>query len=176
MYDKIQPAPLPKTESERLEDLHGLEMLDTPAEEPFDGIVEVAAALFDVPMALISLVDSERQWFKANVGAPIRESCRSLAFCSYTILETETMVVDDLALDSRFAAHPFVVGPPGLRFYAGAPLVSERRECVGTLCILDSKPRVLDLPKRRLLERLARQTIDAMELRKLVGRIAESSS
>ena len=169
----MRPYPLPSTESERLEDVRSLGMLDTPAEEPFDGIVEIASALFEAPIALLTLIDAERQWFKAYVGVPFSGTCRSLAFCAHTIMSKETMVVEDLRSDSRFAAHPAVAGEPSLRFYAGAPLISERRQCVGTLCILDVKPRLLEPDRQRLLERLARQAMDALEMRKLVRMIAE---
>ena len=151
-------------------------MLDTPPEEPFDGIAEIAAALFEVPVAVLTLIDADRQWFKANVGAPISCTAREDSFCSYTILGTETMVVEDLSKDSRFTDHPFVVDSPKLRFYAGAPLVTERRQCVGTLCVLDYKPRSLAPARCRLLERLARQAMDALETRRLIRVLAEGLS
>ena len=169
----MEPYPLPLTESERLEDVRSLRVLDTPAEEPFDGIVEIASALFEAPIALLTLIDAERQWFKAYVGVPFSGTCRSLAFCAHTIMSKETMVVEDLAVDPRFAAHPSVALEPSLRFYAGAPLISERRQCLGTLCILDVKPRSLELRQQRLLERLARQAMDALDMRKLVDQLSE---
>lgn len=170
----MEQPPIPPTETERLQELYALEMLDTPAEEPFDGIVEVAAALFDVPIVLLNLMDADRQWFKANVGASVRTSARSLSFCAHTIMGTETLVVEDATQDARFATLPFVVGWPGIRFYAGAPLITEGRQCIGTLCILDVKPRGLGPERQRLLERMARQAIDALEMRKLVRVLAES--
>ena len=170
---EMRPTPIPATESVRLEDLLDLQMLDTPHEEPFDGIVEVAAALFEVPIALLTLMDADRQWFKANVGAPIACTSRADSFCAHTIMGTETMVVEDFLLDPRFADHPFVAGGFGLRFYAGAPLVTARRQCVGTLCLLDTQSRPFAPDRRRLLERLARQAMDALEMRRLVRLLAE---
>ena len=172
--DAILPLwPLPATEGERLEDLRSLHMMDTPEEEPFDGITEVAAALFEVPIALLTLIDGERQWFKANVGAPVSCTSRADAICSHTILGTQTLVIEDLAQDRRFWDHPFVTGGPCVRFYAGAPLITERRQCVGTVCVLDFKPRTMPIERQRLLERLARQAMDALEMRRLVRVLAE---
>ena len=173
MSPKPHPWPVPPSEAARLIEVQGLGMLDTPAEEPFDGIAEVATALFDVPFAVLGLVNGTRHWFKAKVGTDLRETSRSIAFCRYTILSSETMVVEDLAQDPRFRDHPLVVDGPRVRFYAGAPLVSERRECVGTLCVLDVAPRTLDSPRRRLLERLARQAMDAFETRRLIRVLSE---
>lgn len=174
----INPNPLPwpvsPTEAARLRDLRSFDILDTPAEEPFDGIVEIAAALFEVPIAAITLMDSNRQWFKAKVGTTICGTGREHAFCRYAILGQESMVVEDMAQDERFTDHPFVVGPPHLRFYAGALLVSDRGLSVGSLCVLDVQPRVFDRDRLRLLERLARQAMDALETRRLVRLMAES--
>ncbi|MFM1989423.1 MAG: hypothetical protein RJA99_2380 [Pseudomonadota bacterium] len=136
-------APFPSDESQRLAALRELLILDTPPEERFDRIVRFAADEFDAPIALVSLVDSERQWFKARVGLDICETGRDAAFCAYAILKPEVMVVEDALADPRFVDNPLVLGAPGIRFYAGAPLeVGGRR--VGTLCVIDVRPRHFD--------------------------------
>ncbi len=175
MNDELKPSPwpVPEDEAERLADLHGFEMLDTPPEQPFDGIAEIAAALLDAPAAVLGFIDEDRHWFKAKVGTPVRETSRSIAFCRYTILSRKTMIIEDLAADPRFADHPLVVNPPYARFYAGAPLVTHEGRCIGTLCILDVQPRTLTQEQTRLLERLASQAIDAFESRRLVRLLAK---
>ena len=160
--------PLHPTEDARLEDLRSLEMMDTPNEEPYDGIVEVAAALFETPIALLTLLDSERQWFKASVGVPVCSTHRADALCNHTIIGSKTLVVNDTTRDHRFKDHRFVVGEPHLRFYAGTPLISDREQAVGTLCVLDVRPREFDAARYRLLERLARQAVEALESRRLI--------
>ena len=172
MIDAAIALPKPPDEDARLADLHGFEMLDTPPEEPFDSIAEIAAALLDAPACALGFVDEERHWFKARVGTPIRQTSRSIAFCNYTILGTETMVVEDLAADPRFVDHPLVVNPPHARFYAGAPLVTHEGRCVGTLCVLDVRPRTLTREQVRHLERLASLAVDALETRRLVETLA----
>ena len=164
--------PIPESENLRLEEVHALHMLDTPPEEPFDGIAEVAAALFDVPYVAVTLIEAERQWFKANVGIPFSSNTRELAFCSHTIALGKTLVVDDFTPDARFRDHPYVAGDPELRFYAGTPLVTDRCQCVGTICVLDVKPRTFSPAQCRLLERLAHQATEAFEYRRLVDVIA----
>ena len=165
--------PLPPDEDARLAELRAFEMLDTPAEQPFDGIAEIAAALVEAPFAVLGFVDEKRHWFKAKFGTTLEGTCRSIAFCRYTILSAKTMVVEDLALDPRFADHPLVVNPPYARFYAGAPLVTFEGRCVGTLCVLDVQPRILTQEQTRLLERLASHAVDALETRRLVRVLGE---
>ena len=174
MPEPYSPTPLiSASESSRLADLRALEMLDTPAEEPFDGIVEIAAALFDVPIALLGFVDADRHWFKANVGAPMRENPRAFSFCTHTILGTDILVVEDATQDARFADLPCVVNWPGVRAYAGVPLVTHRNEAVGTLCVLDTKPREFPPESRRLLERLAHQAVETLEMRRLLREVTD---
>jgi GAF domain-containing protein len=138
------PAPVPENEAERLAALYALLILDTPPEERFDRIVEFAVAEFDVPIALISLLDSERQWFKSNAGLSACETGRDISFCGHAIIRTEIMVVPDAAEDVRFADNPLVTGAPHIRFYAGAPLITPQGYALGTLCIIDTQPRQLD--------------------------------
>ncbi|MBY0240409.1 MAG: GAF domain-containing protein [Burkholderiaceae bacterium] len=137
-------APAPDNEAERLAALYALLILDTPREERFDRIVAFATSEFDVPIALISLIDGERQWFKSNVGMPMCETGRDVSFCGHAILRDDIMVIPDAADDIRFADNPMVTGSPHIRFYAGAPLLTPQGHALGTLCIIDTKPRQLD--------------------------------
>jgi two-component system sensor histidine kinase/response regulator len=136
-------APLPANEALRIGALRALHILDTPSEERFDRITRLASYLFDVPIALISLVDVNRQWFKSCLGLPLNETDRSASFCAHAILNDEPLVIPDALLDPRFADNPLVVGEPFVRFYAGQPLKSPEGYNMGTLCILDCQPREL---------------------------------
>lgn len=140
----MQEPPIPADEDQRLQALRQLLILDTPPEERFDRIVAFAAQEFDMPIALISLVDAQRQWFKARVGLDAEETARDVSFCAHAILKDETMVVPDTAQDLRFADNPLVTGGPGIQFYAGAPLKLPDGQNIGTLCIIDQQPRDLD--------------------------------
>ena len=150
----IEPA-LPRNEAARLEALRGLNILDTPPEERFDRITRIAAELFDVPIALVSLVDAERQWFKSRYGLDAFETSRATSFCGHAILQDSVFHVADAAQDPRFHDNPLVTGPPHIRFYAGAPLYAGG-EAIGTLCLIDFKPREFDATDRSQLEGLAR--------------------
>lgn len=143
-------APLPPDEPQRLDALRRLLILDTPPEERFDRIVSFAADEFDAPIALVSLVDRDRQWFKARVGLEVCETSRDAAFCAHAILEPEVMVVEDALADPRFADNPLVLGPPHIRFYAGSPLEVHGRR-VGTLCVIDVRPRRFDATDAAIL-------------------------
>lgn len=156
-------APIPDNEAERLAALHRLLLLDTPPEERFDRIVAFAAEEFDVPIALISLVDGNRQWFKAKTGFGICQTPRSSSFCGHAILAQEVMVVPDARLDERFHDNPMVVGEPHIRFYAGAPLELESGHRLGTLCLIDIVPRTLDALDLAILGTL--RDLVVMELR-----------
>ena len=147
-------APIPADEARRLSVLRELLLLDTPPEERFDKLVGFAAAQFDVPISLFSLVDSERQWFKASVGLGTCETSREMSFCAHAILRPELLVVTDTFLDERFADNPLVTGPPHIRFYAGAPLTLPSGVSIGTLCLVDTKPRELDNIDRVMLASL----------------------
>jgi len=139
------PAPIPANEAGRIAALYAALLLDTPREERFDKIVEFAAREFDVPIALISLIDSDRQWFKAAVGlGPVCQTGRDISFCGHAIMRNDIMVVPDALADPRFADNPLVTGWPGIRFYAGAPLLQRDGYALGTLCIIDNRPRQLD--------------------------------
>lgn len=131
---------IPSNESERLEALRRYNILDTPPEESFDRITALAARLFDVPIALVTLVDQFRAWFKSGYGFDTREVRREESICSFAIFAKDVFVVPDTKKDSRFACLPSVLSEPGLRFYAGAPLVTQDGFKLGSLCILDTKP------------------------------------
>ncbi len=136
------PAAIPEGEARRLAALRALQILDTPREERFDRLTRIAARMFNVPTSLITLVDSNRQWFKAKEGLDVDETPRHMSFCAHAILERKPMVIPDALADRRFAANPLVLGDPRIRFYAGLPLLAGN-EPVGTLCLIDSKPRDL---------------------------------
>jgi PAS domain S-box-containing protein len=137
------PPAVPVDEKERIAELHSLGVLDTPAEARFDRITRTATRIFDVPIALISLVDSSRQWFKSCQGIEERETPRDISFCGHAILEDSVMNVPDAKLDQRFVDNPLVTSTPGIRFYAGAPLFGPGGKKIGTMCIADYKPRTL---------------------------------
>ena len=147
-------ARLPADEAQRLAALRALDLLDTPAEERFDRVARIAAAALDVPIALVSLVDSDRQWFKACIGLNARETPRDLAFCAHAVHEKAELVVSDTLLDERFADNPLVLHEPRIRFYAGAPLILEDGSCVGTLCVVDTVPRDFGAAERATLRDL----------------------
>ncbi len=161
----MMKAPRPGNEVERLHALRGLLLLDTPPEERFDRIAAFAASEFNVPMALVSLVDANRQWFKAQVGLSICETERDLSFCGHVILSPATMVVSDTLGDPRFADNPLVTGEPHVRFYAGAPLCLPSGHAVGTLCIMDTKPRQMDRIDLAILGALRALVVEELQRR-----------
>jgi GAF domain-containing protein len=150
----MQAPALPDNEAERLAALYALLILDTPPEQRFDKIVGFAASEFDVPIALISLIDRERQWFKASIGLDVCETGRDISFCGHAILARDIMVVPDALEDPRFADNPLVTGEPGILFYAGAPLVLPSGAALGTLCLIDRRPRTLDAMELGILATL----------------------
>lgn len=148
-------AGLPVNEKERLQELHSLNLLHTNPEERFDRITRLAAAALEVPIALISLVDRDTQWFKSCIGLNTDETSREVAFCAHAILEDNTLVITDTLLDDRFADNPLVTAPPHIRFYAGCPIKSANDFALGTLCLIDTKPRVLTSRQLKILQELA---------------------
>ena len=149
-------APIDEDERERLAALRALNLLDTEPEERFDRYTRIAAALFDVPVALVTLVDEDRQWFKSCIGTSECETSREVSFCAHALRQHRVMVVPDALADPRFADNPMVVGGPRIRFYAGAPLHIRGGHCIGTLCIIDQRPRELSENERTLLEDLGK--------------------
>jgi diguanylate cyclase (GGDEF)-like protein len=157
----------PALEDERMHALHALNILDTQPEERFDRLTRLARRLFDVPIALVSLVDSNRQWFKSCQGLTLTETPRDVSFCAHAILSDQILMIPDAGSDERFQDNPLVTGEPKIRFYAGCPLKVGNGSNVGTLCLLDTRPRVLDAEERGLLRDLAsmaEQEIAALQL------------
>jgi PAS domain S-box-containing protein len=157
-------APLPEHEPERLAVLHGLDILDTPPEVAYDELSALAAYICQTPIALISLVDADRQWFKSHFGWSAGETPRDVAFCAHAILEPDLLVVPDASADERFAQNPLVTAPPNIRFYAGAPLVTAEGHALGTLCVLDHQPRQLNEEQARALRALSHQVVAQLRL------------
>jgi diguanylate cyclase (GGDEF)-like protein len=157
--------PAEKDKAERLEALSRLQIMDTPPEPEFDELVEVAAAVCEVPISLISLLDERRQWFKAAVGLALHETSSEVAFCSHAIQQTGIMTVEDATLDPRFAENPLVTGELGIRFYAGVPILSSDGQALGTLCVIDRVPRRLTKVQMTALRVLGHQANARLELR-----------
>lgn len=168
----MQAAPLPDNEAERLQALYDLLILDTSPERRYDSIAGFAATEFDMPIVLITMVDTGRQWFKARVGMPLCETGRDVSFCGHAIMQDDIMVVPDALDDPRFVDNPLVTGDPHLRFYAGAPLALPSGIRVGTLCLIDRQPRTLDAMELGILGTL--RDLVVMELVQTAGDRAEA--
>lgn len=142
-----------------------MSILDTPPEERFDRITRIAAAAFNAPIALVSLVDSERQWFKSCYGLQARETPRDVAFCAHVVNMREELVVCDTLLDDRFADNPLVRDEPRVRFYAGTPLILEDGNCIGTLCVIDTRSRDLGGSELAMLRDLRDVAVEEIKRR-----------
>ncbi|MGD1032141.1 MAG: GAF domain-containing protein, partial [Opitutaceae bacterium] len=161
-------APLPANEMQRLKALRGLRILDTPPEPAFDEIAQLAAGICGVPFSMVSLVDSDRQWFKARVGLDICETPRDVAFCAHALEQGgELLEVEDARSDARFSDNPLVTEAPFLRFYAGAPLLAGSGVTVGTLCVADTVPRRLTPLQKSALFTLGRHVVAQLRLRQM---------
>lgn len=159
-------APLLRNEAERLAALRSYSVLDTPVEAAFDDITRIAARICRVPIALVSLVEDSRQWFKSEFGLGERQTPIGSSMCAHAILQPDILEVPDARLDPRFANNPLVTGALGLRFYAGANLRTSEGHPLGTVCVIDTQPRQLNPEQRETLTALARQTMALLELRK----------
>ena len=168
-------APVPEHEERRLSALYALDILDSATEAAYDDLAALAAALFDAPIALITLVDEHRQWFKANIGLDVTETPREHAFCAHAIaIPGDVLVVPDALRDLRFAENPLVTGDPHIRFYAGAPLLSKDGDALGTLCIIDRSPRAPSEHDLALLRRLAQQATSQLTLRRTLHQVSDA--
>jgi signal transduction histidine kinase len=156
--------PLPNDEPARLESLLQYQILDTAQDEQLDELTNLTAQLFQVPIALITILDQHRQWFKANVGLSVQETQRSISFCQYTIMGNQVVEVADAQLDERFIHNPLVTQQPFIRYYCGAPLVNEAGYPIGSLALLDRTPRQLSAAEKKKLQLLAQQVINFFEL------------
>ena len=163
---KTMTAPIPQNEKKRLKVLWQYEVLDTVPEEVFDDLTELAAKICEAPIALISLVDEDRQWFKAKVGTTLSETARDFSFCSYAITQSDLFIVPDATRDERFANSPLVTAEPKIRFYAGAPLITPDGHALGTLCVIDKVPRQLRPEQEQALRILAHHVVSQLELRR----------
>ncbi|WP_426513416.1 GAF domain-containing protein [Dactylosporangium sp. McL0621] len=160
-------TPVPSNEAERISALHAMSVLDTAPETDFDDIVRITSEICGAPISLITLVDTDRQWFKATIGDVPFAATREAAFCAHAIMGRDLMVIPDATTDARFAANPYVRGDHGVRFYAGAPLMTSKGAALGTLCVVDHAPHRLDLARMRALRALAHQVTELLELRRL---------
>ena len=170
----MKSAPPTDDESERLKDLYGYDILDTQAEKVFDDLTALASEICQTPIALISLVDPDRQWFKSKVGLDADETSREIAFCSHAIHQREVFEVRDTLEDERFFDNPLVTGAPNIRFYAGAQLVTPNDRAIGTLCAISDTPMQLSAQQKNALGILSREVVSQMELRLKIKQLKEA--
>ncbi len=170
------PAPFPENEDARLKALADYEILDTQPETAYDDITFIASTVCETPTSLMTLLDEHRQWFKSKIGLDLQETPREQAFCAHTILHPCPMTVADASQDARFADNPLVTSGPKIRFYAGVPLVNTGGHALGSLCVIDTIPRVLSDTQIKVLEALGRQMINILELRRVSAQLAAEAS
>jgi GAF domain-containing protein len=162
------------SEARRLKVLWQYDVLDTVPEELFDDLTELAARICEAPIALISLVDEDRQWFKSKVGISVNETSRDISFCAHAIKGQDLFIIPDATKDLRFANNPLVTSDPKIRFYAGAPLIAPDGEALGSLCVIDKVPRELSSEQQQALRVLARHVMTQLELRRHAKDLADA--
>ena len=170
---EIMSTPKPANESLRLETLRGYEILDSAPEAAFDDLTLLASYVCETPIALISLIDADRQWFKSKIGVSVSETSRDIAFCASAILQPDIFIVPDATQDQRFAHNPLVITDPKIRFYAGSTLTANGH-ALGTLCVLDQIPRELNPEQQEALRALSRQVLAQLELRRNLKRLEQA--
>lgn len=170
----MPPSVLPDNETERISALNEYRILGTNPEQSYDDITKIAATVCSAPIALISLVDVNRQWFKSKVGVDIHETPRDWSFCAHAIHSSEPLIVPDATIDPRFIDNPLVCGDPQIRLYAGFPLENSASFRLGTLCVIDRRPRHLEVRECEVMQALARQVVAFLELRKKSINLIES--
>ncbi len=153
--------------------LRSYQILDTQPDTEFDLLTALASQICATPMAMMSLVDKDRQWFKSKIGVSISETQRNVAFCAHAILQRDVMEVDDASTDKRFADNPLVTSSPNIRFYAGAPLVTKEGCALGVMCVLDRKPRTLSNEQRTWLSMLGQLAMAILDFRKKLGEVSK---
>ncbi len=167
-------APIPASEKKRLQVLWEYQVLDTVPEEVFDDLTELAARICEAPIAMMTLVDEKRQWFKSKVGTSLSETSRDVSFCAHAINQSDLFIVPDTTQDERFAHNPLVTSGPQIRFYVGAPLITPDGYALGTLCVIDKVPRELRPEQKQALRILARHVVSQLELRRRSRELAEA--
>jgi GAF domain-containing protein len=166
--------PVIPNEKQRLNVLWQYEVLDTVPEEVFDDLTELAARICEAPIAMITLVDESRQWFKSKVGVTVKETSRDISFCGHAIAQSDLFIVPDATKDQRFEHNPLVISDPKIRFYAGAPLITPDGYPLGTLCVIDKVPRELRPDQKSALRVLARHVMTQLELRRRSHELAHA--
>ena len=173
----MKSATISENEAVRLSALYEYDLLDTMSEKDYDDITQIAAEICNMPISLISLIDTNRQWFKSKFGFEPIESHRDVAFCAHAILQKDDIfIIGDTSIDDRFFDNPLVTGNPNIGFYAGVPLVNESGNSLGTLCVIDNKPNKLSNEQIATLKALARQIVSYFEIRKKTNQLARQKS